>query len=544
MKILKADDLDHHGIVAGTIDELNIVEIIDSLVGVHEDEKITTGEAIKAMIINGLGFTDRPMSLTPQFFENCPVNILFREGVEACDFNRFKLARALDKIHEHGSEAIFVYLAQKIINQEQIDKKYCHLDTTSISVTGKYYEDSDERVVNINYGHSKDHRPDLKQIVLETLVTQDGGVPLICKVWDGNTSDDIIFRERVKSLIETLKEWDNKILIADSKLYSEETAKYLKDIVFVTRIPETIKVTKNIIEMAILKDKWTALSKIDDLKKYQEVRIEHYGIEQRWLVVQSKKKEEQYRESQSKKIKKEAEAISAEIKHLQAERFSCEHDGYKALEEKSRKWKFHEYSGIEAIIHNKYKGVGKPKKNQVPEKVSYQILVKEIKEKTDFISKDVTLSSCYVIGTNASDEQGKAAEILNHYSKEQQKVERGFRFLKDPIFFASSLFLKKPSRIQGLLVVMTISLLVYAIAERKLRQALKAAQETLPNQINKPIKNPTLRWVFQMMSGIKRITVETNNSIEYVWLGLTEIRLKILSFFGKGVQSLYSINTG
>jgi len=158
-----------------------------------------------------------------------------------------------------------------------------------MSVTGKYYEDSDERAVNITYGHSKDHRPDLKQIVLETLVTQDGGVPLICKVWDGNASDDKIFKDRVKSLIENCSDWDDKILIADSKLYSEKNAENLKHLTYITRIPETIKLTNDVIEMAVLKDKWTAVSKIDDLKKYQEFKIEHYSIEQRWCVVYSKK---------------------------------------------------------------------------------------------------------------------------------------------------------------------------------------------------------------------------------------------------------------
>jgi transposase len=51
-------------------------------------------------------------------------------------------------------------------------------------------------------------------------------------------------------------------------------------------------------------------------------------------------------------------------------------------------------------------------------------------------------------------------------------VEGGFRFLKDPLFFVSSLFVKKPTRIQGLLMVMTLALLVYAVAQRRLRQEL------------------------------------------------------------------------
>ena len=74
MRIKKVDRVDHHGIVARTIDDLNIVSLIDNMVGIYPDEKVTTGEAIKAMIINGLGFTDRPLTLTPQFYDNCPMD--------------------------------------------------------------------------------------------------------------------------------------------------------------------------------------------------------------------------------------------------------------------------------------------------------------------------------------------------------------------------------------------------------------------------------------------------------------------------------------
>jgi transposase len=65
------------------------------------------------------------------------------------------------------------------------------------------------------------------------------------------------------------------------------------------------------------------------------------------------------------------------------------------------------------------------------------------------------------------------------------------RFLKDPLFFVSSLFVKKPTRMQGLLMVMTLALLVYSVAQRRLRQALPRQKESLPNQINQSSQRPT-----------------------------------------------------
>src|SRR6266705_2174774 len=91
--------------------------------------------------------------------------------------------------------------------------------------------------------------------------------------------------------------------------------------------------------------------------------------------------------------------------------------------------------------------------------------------------------------------------------KGQAQAEGGFRFLKDPLFFVSSLFVKTPARIQGLLMVMTLALLVYSVTQRRLRQQLARHNETVPNQINQPTGQPTLRWIFQLLEGIHRVRV-------------------------------------
>ena len=91
--------LDYLGIVAGVIKDLGLVEAIDKRLqrDTQNQENITPGEAIAGMIINGLGFSDRPLSLTPQFFETKALEVLFRPGVIASDFNRHKLGRSLNK---------------------------------------------------------------------------------------------------------------------------------------------------------------------------------------------------------------------------------------------------------------------------------------------------------------------------------------------------------------------------------------------------------------------------------------------------------------
>lgn len=109
------------------------------------------------MILNGLGFSDRPMTLTPQFFENKPVELLFREGVSPAQFNRFKLGRSLDKVFSYGCDVFFSEVALLVCRQEGIDLRFNCLDTTSFSLTGEYSE-RDEHAISVTHGYSKDHR--------------------------------------------------------------------------------------------------------------------------------------------------------------------------------------------------------------------------------------------------------------------------------------------------------------------------------------------------------------------------------------------------
>ena len=123
--------------------------------------------------------------------------------------------------------------------------------------------------------------------------------------------------------------------------------------------------------------------------------------------------------------------------------------------------------------------------------------------------------------------------------KDQQKVERGFRFLKDPMFMASTLFLKSRKRIMALMMVMTICLMVYAALEYRIREQLDIKNETFPNQKGKPVSNPTARWVFQFFSGIHLLII---GGTQQVVLNLNEHHLRLLKLLGRRYEKIYSEN--
>jgi len=133
--------------------------------------------------------------------------------------------------------------------------------------------------------------------------------------------------------------------------------------------------------------------------------------------------------------------------------------------------------------------------------------------------------------------------MLTEY-KDQQKVEGGFRFLKDPWFMVDSVFLKSPHRIESLMMVMTLCLLVYNVAQYNLRKRLTDTEETLPNQLGKEVQNPTLRWIFQIMEGMGMLHFYEgvdNKLIREMVTNMSPLRRKIIQLFGPTACEMHGI---
>jgi len=165
MVSVHGERLDHIGLIAGMIKDFGLIRMIDARLVPDEHEEITPGEAVAGMILNGWGFAHRPLSLTPQFFPNTPLDLLFRPGVRAAMFNRFQLGRTLDAIQAYGGDLWLSELALAGCAQERLEPRFHHLDTTSFALSGASVPESDEHAMHLTHGYSKDHRPDLKQVV-------------------------------------------------------------------------------------------------------------------------------------------------------------------------------------------------------------------------------------------------------------------------------------------------------------------------------------------------------------------------------------------
>src|ERR1051326_829586 len=165
---ISTQQIDHLGIVAGICQQIDLIGKIDEMVG-DSGRKVSVGQAIQAMVLNGLGFVNRPLYLTPEFYANKPVEALIGAGIRAEDLNDDCLGRALDVVYEVGVTEIFVQVASHALWVMRIVPHFAHVDTSAFSLQGAYEgeENPGEGMpIKITYGSSKDHRPDLKQAMI------------------------------------------------------------------------------------------------------------------------------------------------------------------------------------------------------------------------------------------------------------------------------------------------------------------------------------------------------------------------------------------
>lgn len=532
--------LNNLGLVAGTCKELGIAEFVDTIIPPDPQQKVTTGQAIVAMIINGLGFSNRTLYLFPQFFEKKPVDILIGKGLTAKELNDDTIGRSLDRMSSYGCTELFSSVASYATEKEQVDKRFGHLDSTTFSLYGDYKSSEEEgAAIHITYGASKQKRPDLKQIFLNLTVASDGGIPLFMQALDGNSSDNTTFkktvtefRKGIRNNLHPIEYW-----IADSKFYTYDTISQVKDDTkWISRVPNNIKEAQ--IEIQDTARSIGQLQPLGDDRYLYRTHESCYGnVSQRWLVIFSNEAKKRSIETVRKAVEKEYLEIERQSNKRGKKGFYCDPDAQKSINFYQKKLKYHTITIDSMDVIAKYKGRGRPSKNT--EKQLLYCPHYHTEPNKEKIELEINKKAIFIIATNELDtDKLTDLEIFDHY-KDQKKVEKGFRFLKDPLFFASSLFLKKPERIVALTMIMCLSLLIYSICERKMRMLLKAMRTSINSQVGKPTQRPTLRWVFQIFEDVHLVRIGDNGRWQIEVTNLRDDAKIVLNVLGPNYKEMY-----
>ena len=243
--VYRSQVLDHLGLVAGMFDELGIGDVIDQ--ATHQNPELrdlTAGEAVKAMVLNGLGGINQALYLVPRFFQHKPTSRLMAPRVAPHQLNDDALGRALDTLYAYGVTALYSLIAVSAAKRLGLPPTSTHLDTTSFHVDGRYNSDEEptEQVVHITKGYRRDHRPDLNQVMWALMVEHQAGIPLLMQPLSGNRSDAQEFGQVIREHIAQLRTtYGTTYLVADSALYSDDNLQKLAatHITWLTRVPAT-----------------------------------------------------------------------------------------------------------------------------------------------------------------------------------------------------------------------------------------------------------------------------------------------------------------
>ena len=385
------------------------------------------------------------------------------------DLNRHVLSRYLDEVYELGAEKLFVQCARKAARKLDLKISKAHIDSTSFHYDGSE-KDEEECSLRIAPGHSRDHRPDLQQVI--SLMISDGSskLPLYQREISGNTHDNKSFWETLTQawslIIEQFK--DLKYLVGDSALYSEENIinSQENNIKIVTRVPDCTNLAKECFAEAL--NEAGAMADIepeapDGVKCMWCEDAVVGGQTIKLLLIVNRNLKEQKTAAVQRRAQKEYEKLTQKLKKLYTDLCQCSKDAEKAVEELLKSCKLCVLSGIEYEEVYKHIARGRPRKGEpaptVFACVKGNVMINENAEKAA-----IAQETLYLIAANDTKQEWKPAELLSTY-KRQSVIERYWRPFKDPTLFLDALYLKTPHRITALLWVLSTALLVYSCLE-------------------------------------------------------------------------------
>lgn len=209
------------------------------------------------------------------------------------------------------------------------------------------------------------------------------------------------------------------------------------------------------------------------------VESEYGGMKQRWLVVESEKRKASDLQQLSEQVAKGQKAAQSQLNQLSRQAFACEADARSAASQLAKSWRYQCLEQVQVIEPAPKGRRGRPRKHS--NSTGAYFVQATIAEETAAIATETRRAGRFILATNVLESEGLGDDDLLQEYKAQQSTERGFRFLKDPLFFTSSVFLKSPERVAALAMVMGLCLLVYSLGQRMLRQALSQSKQSLKN---------------------------------------------------------------
>jgi transposase len=462
--------------------------------------------------------------------------------------NDDRMGRCLDRLFDATGPQLIMDVVRQVVGEFELQLEELHNDSTTVSFYGAYEEAATEdrrrgrTTAAITYGHSKDHRPDLKQLLYILTVTEDGGVPVYFTTASGNVTDDTTHRETWDLLSELIGSVDF-LYVADCKLATSENLQYIasRGGRFISILPRTRKEDKKFRQRLVKNPEgvcWEHMydvlddegQVVDRLRVCGEAVTSEEGFRLLWF--HSQRKMERDAASRTRTIERALKELAKLLERLQSPktRFRQRTKVEEAVQE------ILTTTGAEAWVRvaigevkqASYKQAtrGRPGKNtkyvkEVRTRFTLSMEINQAKAVEDQAGDGV-----FPLITN--DREMSAEDVLRAY-KRQPLIEKRFSQFKTD-FEVAPVYLKEISRIQALLCIYFFALLLQTLLERELRRAMAAAKEdSLPlYPEGRACPAPTTRRVFDVFETVQRHELSREGGVETFVTELMPVQTEIL----------------
>jgi transposase len=490
-------------VIADFCRRLDIRGIVDRAVPVRDIALCTHGQVIEALVANRLT-SPRPLVHVEQWAAEWAAEEVF--GVSAETLNDDRIGRALDAVAP-ALAGIIGSVGAQAINSFGLDVSRLHWDMTSMSLYGDY-DNLTDGFAEPGYGHSKNRRPDLKQIQTGLAVTGDGGIPIFHKAFDGKAGEV----NQVVGAMESLRDMCSErkfLLVGDSKLvsYTNLNALITAGLTFIAPAAKLYVTTEELAAAGRRRSKPVDYLAERDAAKPADQRGTYRVVEDRWTM------------HPPTKVKGSALALRRVFVFSSADA------------DATTKTRANKLARATDDLNSVTRGLG-GRHYPNPDAVSARVTAIAAKRRVgDYLRTTIGTDTSgkptldwqfdkkalaaegasdgwYCLLTNLAATDATSAEVLARY-KGQEVVERRYGAFKGPLAVAP-VFLKNNRRIEALLSVICLALLIFCLVERQLRQAIAPDIKMADLGVYRDAK-PTGRLIFEALSRLRLIPGTANS---------------------------------
>jgi len=540
LKDIESFDVRHGPIISAFCDKIGLSSTVDN--ALESQMEVSPGKIVKGLILNTLAGRD-PLYRVEEFFSHQDTELLVGKGIGASDFSDDNIGRVLDRIYTYGTQKLFCELSLEAVKKFNIDTKQVHQDTTSVNVWGDYL--NKDGPFEINYGHSKDKRPDLKQFVLSLLCIEKD-IPIETKIYSGNEDDKTISKGILSRIASYMAKYG---IEANGYIYTGDCCMVTggnlaitggtgdPEVKFISRMPATFGAVGTSISEAVSKNMWNSIGMLSEEEesayyKSYEKEITINGRTYRAVVIHSDFYDRRRKKKIDREIQKDLERAKKIKSKLTSIDYFCRKDAEVAAEKKGTA----KYHRLKTSVEEKkiYKR-GRPK-NSKKEIAAIRYIIKcDINADDKLIEVLKEKAGCFVLITNVAASQHCVMDILKIY-KEQHGIEKNFGFLKDPLI-VNDLFLKKTERIEALGFILVISLLIWRLIERCIRKYIKKKDITITGWDKKQTMRPT---TFMMSTKFCSVHILKKDDMRWLAREITDVQRQYLDALDLGEKIFYT----